>query len=156
MLGRAEANGHGWVGGRRDACTQQPAKRGFFLRYPPQEGIVAILTSSPTDVLSHIAIRARAQGVLLATCFDAAGGWGGRARISLRWCTAVVFVKSMLHAREHQQQCRWGVLQQTLFPMPVGPCTAVVCQRSTAPALPPHSSLPLSSSPAPSCRAGRH
>ncbi|PRW45423.1 Carbohydrate-Binding Module Family 45 [Chlorella sorokiniana] len=36
------------------------------------EGIVAILTSSPTDVLSHIAIRARAQGVLLATCFDAA------------------------------------------------------------------------------------
>ena len=43
----------------------------------PQEGIVAILTSSPTDVLSHIAIRARAQGVLLATCFDAEGGWGG-------------------------------------------------------------------------------
>lgn len=40
----------------------------------PQEGIAAILTSSPTDVLSHIAIRARAQGVLLATCFDAEGG----------------------------------------------------------------------------------
>ncbi|EFN54548.1 hypothetical protein CHLNCDRAFT_135335 [Chlorella variabilis] len=35
------------------------------------EGVVAVLTSSPTDVLSHIAIRARAQGVLLATCFDA-------------------------------------------------------------------------------------
>ncbi|KAL4424419.1 hypothetical protein ABPG77_005662 [Micractinium sp. CCAP 211/92] len=35
------------------------------------EGVMAVLTSSPTDVLSHIAIRARAQGVLLATCFDA-------------------------------------------------------------------------------------
>lgn len=34
---------------------------------------MAVLTSSPTDVLSHIAIRARAQGVLLATCFDATG-----------------------------------------------------------------------------------
>lgn len=30
----------------------------------------AVLTSSPTDVLSHVAIRARSQGVLLATCFD--------------------------------------------------------------------------------------
>jgi alpha-glucan, water dikinase len=35
-------------------------------------GVVAVLTSSATDVLSHIAIRARSQGVLLATCFDAA------------------------------------------------------------------------------------
>ncbi|GAB4821271.1 hypothetical protein N2152v2_008317 [Parachlorella kessleri] len=35
-------------------------------------GIVAVLTSSATDVLSHIAIRARSQGVLLATCFDPA------------------------------------------------------------------------------------
>lgn len=34
------------------------------------EGVVAVLTGSATDVLSHIAIRARAQGVLLATCFD--------------------------------------------------------------------------------------
>lgn len=33
-------------------------------------GVVAVLTSSPTDVLSHVAIRARSQGVLLATCFD--------------------------------------------------------------------------------------
>ena len=31
-----------------------------------------MLTSSPTDVLSHVAIRARSQGVLLATCFDEA------------------------------------------------------------------------------------
>jgi len=37
-----------------------------------QEGITAVLTSSPTDVLSHVAIRARSQGVLLATCFDEA------------------------------------------------------------------------------------
>lgn len=32
----------------------------------------AVLTRSATDVLSHAAIRARAQRVLLATCFDAA------------------------------------------------------------------------------------
>ncbi len=31
-----------------------------------------MLTGSPTDVLSHVAIRARSQGVLLATCFDEA------------------------------------------------------------------------------------
>lgn len=31
-----------------------------------------MLTHSPTDVLSHVAIRARSQGVLLATCFDEA------------------------------------------------------------------------------------
>jgi hypothetical protein len=35
-----------------------------------QGGVVAVLTSSPTDVLSHVAIRARSQDVLLATCFD--------------------------------------------------------------------------------------
>lgn len=35
-----------------------------------QENVTAVLTSSPTDVLSHVAIRARSQGVLLATCFD--------------------------------------------------------------------------------------
>ena len=31
-----------------------------------------MLTHSATDVLSHVAIRARSQGVLLATCFDEA------------------------------------------------------------------------------------
>lgn len=35
---------------------------------PP--GIVAILTPSGVDVLSHIAIRARNQKVLLASCHD--------------------------------------------------------------------------------------
>ena len=35
-----------------------------------QENVTAVLTRSPTDVLSHVAIRARSQGVLLATCFD--------------------------------------------------------------------------------------
>ena len=37
-----------------------------------QENITAVLTHSATDVLSHVAIRARSQGVLLATCFDEA------------------------------------------------------------------------------------
>ncbi|DBB11157.1 TPA: Phosphoglucan, water dikinase, chloroplastic [Trebouxia sp. C0006] len=36
------------------------------------ENVTAVLTHSPTDVLSHVAIRARSQGVLLATCFDEA------------------------------------------------------------------------------------
>lgn len=34
------------------------------------EGVQAVLTKSATDVLSHVAIRARNQRVLLATCFD--------------------------------------------------------------------------------------
>jgi len=36
------------------------------------EGVVAILSRSAVDVLSHIAIRARNQGVLMATCHDEA------------------------------------------------------------------------------------
>ncbi|KAF5831865.1 glutathione synthetase ATP-binding domain-like protein [Dunaliella salina] len=40
------------------------------------EGIQAVITRSATDVLSHAAIRARAQQVLLATCNDAAQ-WEG-------------------------------------------------------------------------------
>eukprot|EP00892_Ulva_mutabilis_P012087 jgi/Ulvmu1/9250/UM005_0350.1 len=35
---------------------------------PP--GVAAVLTTSPVDLLSHIAIRARNTGVLLATCSD--------------------------------------------------------------------------------------
>lgn len=34
------------------------------------ENVVAVITGSATDVLSHVAIRARAQNVLLASCFD--------------------------------------------------------------------------------------
>jgi hypothetical protein len=34
------------------------------------DGVVAVLTRSSTDVLSHVAIRARTQGVLLAGCSD--------------------------------------------------------------------------------------
>lgn len=34
------------------------------------DGVVALLTRSSTDVLSHVAIRARTQGVLLAGCSD--------------------------------------------------------------------------------------
>ena len=37
-------------------------------------GVEAILTGSTVDILSHIAIRARSQGVLLASCSDA-GKW---------------------------------------------------------------------------------
>ena len=37
-----------------------------------QENVTAVLTASTTDVLSHVAIRARSQHVLLATCFDEA------------------------------------------------------------------------------------
>ena len=37
-----------------------------------QENVTAVLTRSPVDVLSHVAIRARSQGVFLATCFDEA------------------------------------------------------------------------------------
>ncbi|EFJ40001.1 hypothetical protein VOLCADRAFT_120077 [Volvox carteri f. nagariensis] len=46
---------------------------------PP--GVVAVLTRSTTDVLSHLAIRARSQRVLLATCFDdnAWKSWQGLA-----------------------------------------------------------------------------
>jgi alpha-glucan,water dikinase len=60
-------------------------------------GVTALLSASPVDALSHVAIRARCQGVLLAACDDAAvwtvltglevrpgwrrstwgGGWGG-------------------------------------------------------------------------------
>ena len=37
-----------------------------------QESVTAVLTASTTDVLSHVAIRARSQRVLLATCFEEA------------------------------------------------------------------------------------
>jgi alpha-glucan,water dikinase len=37
------------------------------------EGVVGLLTRSSTDVLSHVAIRARSQGVLLATCLGESG-----------------------------------------------------------------------------------
>uniref|UniRef100_A0A383WLS7 Uncharacterized protein n=1 Tax=Tetradesmus obliquus TaxID=3088 RepID=A0A383WLS7_TETOB len=43
-------------------------KLGGMEDIPP--GITAVLTKSSTDVLSHVAIRARSQGVLLATCFE--------------------------------------------------------------------------------------
>ena len=35
-----------------------------------QENVTAVLTAKATDVLSHVAIRARSQKVLLATCFE--------------------------------------------------------------------------------------
>jgi alpha-glucan, water dikinase len=44
------------------------SKVGGMEDIPP--GVAAVLTRSATDVLSHVAIRARNQGVLLATCHD--------------------------------------------------------------------------------------
>lgn len=38
---------------------------------PAQENVVGILTTSVVDVLSHVAIRARSQDVMLASCSDA-------------------------------------------------------------------------------------
>lgn len=35
------------------------------------EGVVAVLTTDGVDVLSHVAVRARNEAVLFATCFDA-------------------------------------------------------------------------------------
>lgn len=34
------------------------------------QGVTAVLTATSTDVLSHVAIRARSQRVLLASCAD--------------------------------------------------------------------------------------
>jgi len=51
------------------------------------EGITAVLTLSATDVLSHIAIRARSQGVLLATCFDE-GELGSVKEMEGKWVEA--------------------------------------------------------------------
>jgi hypothetical protein len=63
---------------RVQVCTQQSSAANksvtvcllccFLQDIPP--GITAVLTKSSTDVLSHVAIRARSQGVLLATCFE--------------------------------------------------------------------------------------
>lgn len=73
---------------------------------------MAVLTSSPTDVLSHIAIRARAQGVLLATCFDAAGGRGSEAP---------AWAESGVHA---------GHVGCLLDPRSPGPATSLPCGAS--------------------------
>jgi hypothetical protein len=49
------------------------------------QGVTAVLTESTTDVLSHVAIRARSQGVLLATCFDDAE-WNKLTAMKVQWC----------------------------------------------------------------------
>jgi hypothetical protein len=76
---------------------------------PP--GVSAVLTESTTDVLSHVAIRARSQGVLLATCFDE-GEW---ARLTaMQVCANAV--------REGRYASRWGggVCRHSIF----GVCTS--------------------------------
>ncbi|GFH31784.1 PPDK_N domain-containing protein, partial [Haematococcus lacustris] len=50
-------------------------------------GVQAVLTRSATDVLSHAAIRARAQRVLLATCHDEAQWEALQVQLSWRQVT---------------------------------------------------------------------
>jgi len=54
-----------------DPVVLLSAKLGGLEDIPP--GVAAVLTSSPVDLLSHIAIRARQTGVLLAAMPDPAG-----------------------------------------------------------------------------------
>ncbi|GIM14936.1 hypothetical protein Vretimale_17803 [Volvox reticuliferus] len=56
---------------------------------PP--GVVAVLTRSTTDVLSHLAIRARSQRVLLATCFDE-DAWKGWQDLAAAGASAAAIV----------------------------------------------------------------
>lgn len=53
------------------------------------DGVVALLTRSSTDVLSHVAIRARTQGVLLAGCADEEE-WQHLLDLQVRWVLAFV------------------------------------------------------------------
>ena len=66
-----------------------------------------MLTSSPTDVLSHVAIRARSQGVLLATCFDEAELGGLEVGLDLyslaRGFTACVVTQRWAPAHDGEQ-----------------------------------------------------
>jgi hypothetical protein len=55
-----------------DPIVVLSARLGGLEDIPP--GVVAVLTASPVDLLSHIAIRARQTGVLLAAMPDP-GGW---------------------------------------------------------------------------------
>jgi alpha-glucan,water dikinase len=48
------------------------ARLGGLEDVPP--GVAAVLTAAPVDLLSHIAIRCRQSGVLLAAMTDS-GGW---------------------------------------------------------------------------------
>jgi alpha-glucan, water dikinase len=60
VAGLAVEDGAVLVAGTLDGSEDIPA------------GVAAVLTAGETDVLSHVAIRARAQGVLLASCADGA------------------------------------------------------------------------------------
>ena len=69
--------------GGRPCCNVKRGARNVLCQLSPlptadhlQENVTAVLTRSPVDVLSHVAIRARSQGVFLATCFDE-GQMGG-------------------------------------------------------------------------------
>lgn len=77
------------------------------------DGVVALLTRSSTDVLSHVAIRARTQGVLLAGCSDEEewkhlvelvvgcqpGGHGSDLYILVSCCLCSIYVASQMASR---------------------------------------------------------
>ena len=67
MQGQGAAGSNG-TSANGSAQVVFSAELGGLEDVPP--GVVAVLTTSPVDLLSHIAIRARNLGVLLATCTD--------------------------------------------------------------------------------------
>ncbi|QDZ22760.1 pyruvate phosphate dikinase [Chloropicon primus] len=69
------------------------------------EGVVAVLTASPIDILSHIAIRARNTGVFLASCSDtkeweamSATGKGVPAKVCCDSTTGKIFLEEIAEA----------------------------------------------------------
>ena len=89
--------------------------------------MTAVLTHSPTDVLSHVAIRARSQGVLLATCFDEAALGnikqleGKNVRLDVDATGAVTATESAVASATDGAVPKSGVHQ----PVYVNPCTGV-------------------------------
>jgi hypothetical protein len=58
-------------------------------------GVTAVLTESSTDVLSHVAIRARSQGVLLATLYDD-DEWNRLTALQARGCVCPLLTEQDL------------------------------------------------------------
>lgn len=82
-----------------------------------QEGVTGVLTASTTDVLSHVAIRARSQQVLLATCFDATelnsfkGRQGEEVSLSISANGSVAIVSASEEVRPRLSQIPSGLGQ---------------------------------------------
>ena len=93
--------------------------------------MTAVLTQSPTDVLSHVAIRARSQGVLLATCFDEAALGsikqmeGKNVRLNVDATGAVVATESAAPSASNGATPKSGEQQSTTAAFGQG----AVCER---------------------------